>query len=147
MFSQTAEYALRACIALAQSPDLPLTTLEIARRTRVPAGYLSKVLQMLARARLIRAIRGLHGGYQLHRSAALLKILDVINAVDPIRRIRTCPLDLPEHGACLCPLHRRMDNALAAVESALGASTLAEILSEPAASIPLCPGPGRGELT
>lgn len=143
MFSQTAEYALRAAVALAQDPDKPLTTAEIARRTRVPAGYLSKVLQMLTREDLIKAIRGLHGGYQLRRPAEEITILEVVNAVDPIKRIRSCPLELPEHGECLCPLHRRMDDALEQVETALGASTLTELLNEATASTPLCPSPGR----
>lgn len=74
MFSQTAEYALRATVALAQDPDQPLTTAELARRTKVPQGYLSKVLQMLTREGLVRAIRGLHGGYQLSRPAIQITI-------------------------------------------------------------------------
>ncbi len=143
MFSQTAEYALRAAVALAQDPDKPLTTAQIAIRTKVPSGYLSKVLQLLTKAGLIRAIRGLHGGYQLRESPDKLTILNVVNAGDPIKRIKTCPLDLPEHGTCLCPLHRRMDDALGEVEKALAASTLAELVAEPSASTPLCPGPGR----
>jgi Rrf2 family nitric oxide-sensitive transcriptional repressor len=41
----------------------------------------------------------------------------------------------------LCPLHSRMDRALATVEEALGGTTLAEVLAEPTRSIPLCPFP------
>lgn len=141
MFSQTAEYALRAAVAMAQDPEKPLTTMQIAEQTKVPPGYLSKILQTLTRARLIKAIRGLHGGYQLRRPAAQITILEVINAVDPIERIRTCPLELPDHGECLCPLHQRMDDALAQVEQALAASNLAEIVNAPTLSIPLCAAP------
>jgi len=50
MISRTAEYALRAVIVLGSSPGSPLTTQQIAARTRVPSGYLSKVLQALGRA-------------------------------------------------------------------------------------------------
>jgi Rrf2 family nitric oxide-sensitive transcriptional repressor len=42
----------------------------------------------------------------------------------------------------LCPLHRRLDDALASVEDAFRDSTLAEILAEPSRSIPLCGMPG-----
>ena len=38
----------------------------------------------------------------------------------------------------LCPLHRRLDNALAMVEEAFRRTTLAEVLSEPTVSVPLC---------
>jgi hypothetical protein len=47
-------------------------------------------------------------------------------------------MDLASHGVNLCPLHRRLDNALASVEKAFGSTTLAEILSETGGSIPLC---------
>ena len=92
MFSQTAEYALRAVVFLAAQDGVPRTTQEIARATQVPTGYLSKVMQGLGRARLVLSQRGLHGGFTLARPAAELTVLDIIQAVDPIQRIRSCPL-------------------------------------------------------
>lgn len=53
-----------------------------------------------------------------------LTILEAVNAVEPIQRLKTCPLGLVSHGARLCPLHRRIDNALALVEEAFGGTTL-----------------------
>jgi DNA-binding IscR family transcriptional regulator len=70
-----------------------------------------------------------------------LTILEVVNAVEPIQRIRTCPLGIPMHGARLCPLHRRVDYALALVEKAFGETTLAEVLADPSRSVPLCEFP------
>ena len=73
-----------------------------------------------------------------------LTVLDVMEAVDPIRRIRSCPLGIKGH-TNLCPLHRRLDQAMALVENALQESTIAELLVEPERSrgipIPLCPWP------
>jgi len=137
MFSQTVEYALRAMIYLAQCSDKLQTTEEIARVTKVPPAYLSKVLQAMAKGGLVVSQRGLHGGFRLAKSPEEVHILDVVNCVDPIERIQTCPLDLKSHGVHLCPLHRRMDNAMAEVEKALSASTLAELLAEPTNSVPL----------
>lgn len=70
--------------------------------------------------------------------AEKLTILDVINAVDPIKRIHTCPLNFRTHGAQLCPLHRRLDRALALVEDEFKNTTLAEVLAEKSNSVPLC---------
>jgi hypothetical protein len=50
------------------------------------------------------------------------------------------------HGVRLCPLHRRLDNALAIVEDAFGQTTLADILKEPTRSRPLCGFPARLSL-
>jgi Rrf2 family protein len=141
MFSQTVEYALRAVVHLAsQAPD-SRTTDQIAEATRVPKAYLSKVLQALNRAGVVHSQRGLGGGMTLAKPADELTILEVVNAVEPIRRIKTCPLGLAAHGVRLCPLHRRLDDALAHVEAAFGSTTLAEVLAEPSRSVPLCDFP------
>ena len=86
----------------------------------------------------MKSQRGVGGGMSLAKPAAELTILEVVNAVEPIQRIKTCPLGLKSHGVRLCPLHRRVDDAMAMVESAFGKTTLAEILSEPTHSPPLC---------
>ena len=138
MISKTAEYALRAMTFLAMEPGRARTVRDIAERTRVPEGYLSKVMQNLCRAGLVRSQRGLYGGFTLEHAPAELSILDIVDAVDPLQRIRTCPLGLPSHGAELCPMHRRLDDATAMVERAFRDSTLAELLSEDSASKPLC---------
>ena len=98
-------------------------------------------MQSLSRAHLVSSQRGLHGGFVLTVSTNALTVYDVVQAVDPIRRIKTCPLDLQTH-VKLCPLHRRLDNAIAAIEQALKESTIAELLLEPdprrGIPIPLC---------
>lgn len=141
MFSQTAEYALRAVVALGTHGEGPLTTQQIAERTRVPAGYLAKVLQALGRAGLVEAQRGLRGGFVLTGSLGELTILDVLNAVDPLKRIEHCPLGLAAHGRRLCALHRRLDEGIAMVEALFGETTIADLIADPNPSRPLCEVP------
>jgi len=141
MFSQTVEYALRAVVHLASEAPSGRTTDEIAQATSVPRAYLSKVLQSLVRCGVVKSQRGVGGGMTLAIPAEELTILTVVNAVEPIERIRTCPLGLAAHGVHLCPLHRRLDAALAQVEAAFSSTTLAEVLAEPTKSVPLCPFP------
>lgn len=138
MFSQTVEYALRAVVHLADQAPSPRTTAQIAAATLVPKAYLSKVIQGLCRANVVRSKRGINGGIALVKSPSELTILDVVNAVEPMARIRQCPLGLKTHGVRLCPLHKRMDQAVAMVEAAFRRTTLAELLAEPTDSHPLC---------
>jgi len=135
--SQTAEYALRAMVCLAANPGRPLTTREIGETTRVPVNYLSKVLQRLVRGGLVRSRRGLGGGFTLAHPPEEVTILDVVDAVDPVQRIRECPLHLEEHSGALCPLHQRLDEAMAAIEKSLRQTTLAEVMVDPGAQAPL----------
>ncbi|PID80867.1 transcriptional regulator [bacterium DOLZORAL124_64_63] len=130
MFSQTVEYAMRAVLALAAGDGSPMTTRQIAQTMKVPQSYLSKVLQSLVRGGLVFSMRGLKGGFVLTRGAEEITLLQILNCVQPLQRILHCPLDLKSHSNELCPLHRRLDEAMGGVEEAFAGTTLREILSE-----------------
>ncbi|MFM9114713.1 MAG: RrF2 family transcriptional regulator [Planctomycetota bacterium] len=138
MFSQTVEYALRAVVHLADHSPEARTTEQISAATQVPKPSLSKVIQGVCAADVLKSRRGAGGGVSLVTTPDKLTILDVVNAVEPIVRITECPLGLKTHGKRLCPLHRRLDNALAMMEQAFLNTTLAEVLAEPTKSRPLC---------
>ena len=148
MFSQTTEYALRAMACLALAPDELVPTSTLATMTRVPANYLAKVLQQLAAGRLISGRRGVGGGYRLARAADSINLLEVINTVGDLHRIETCPLNLPNHGPNLCPLHRTMDQAAATLIKMFDGVTLKQLIESPgAANRPLCDARATAEVT
>lgn len=146
IITQSAEYALRAAVVLARAGDAAMTAPQLAEQSKVPVHYLSKILQALRRAGVVSSQRGTGGGFVLTRSAPEITVLEIVNALDPIERIRTCPLKLEAHGTNLCALHRKLDDAIATVEQAFGASTLAEIATVPTgrahACVELCPKSG-----
>lgn len=137
MLPKTSEYALRmiACLA-AEAPD-PAAAEYLAERTQVPRRYLHKVLQDLVRAQLVQSRPGPGGGYSLACEADSLTILDVVNAVSPLERIRHCPLGLPSHTS-LCPLHRELDRAYEATETAFARVTIGQLLKSSGQIVPLC---------
>src|SRR5262245_41064036 len=87
MFSQPVEYALRAVTHLAAESPSPRTVDQIAQATKVPPAYLAKVIGELVRAGILRSQRGVGGGISLVKTPAELTILEVVNAVDPIKRL------------------------------------------------------------
>jgi Rrf2 family nitric oxide-sensitive transcriptional repressor len=128
MFSQTTEYALRAVTHLAGQETIAApTTAQISRATQIPKNYLAKVLRSLARAGFVHSQRGPGGGHKLARNPTELTVLQIVNAVDPLTRIQSCPLGLERHHD-LCPLHRRLDSAIGLVEEAFSATTIAELV-------------------
>jgi len=130
MFSQTVEYALRAVVCLAADERL-MGVSEISETMDVPSGYLVKVLQRLVRAGIVDSKRGRGGGFQLVKMADKISLLDVINAVDPIKRIKTCPLNLPAHCKKLCPLHSKLDASYAEMEKTYRESYVSEMVEKP----------------
>jgi Rrf2 family transcriptional regulator, nitric oxide-sensitive transcriptional repressor len=131
MFSQTAEYALRAVVFIAEGPEKRYTTQAIADTTRIPPRYLAKVLNSLARSGVLIGQRGLNGGFTLSRSPAEISVLQVIEAVDPLKRIYKCPLNLEAHRDQLCPLHSRLDASMAMIQADLQQSFIADLLIRP----------------
>jgi Rrf2 family nitric oxide-sensitive transcriptional repressor len=136
MLCRTAEYALRAIVWLSNHPESSITG-QVLAATQVPADYLALVMQSLVRGGLVEAHRGKNGGFSIVSAPENVTILDVINAVEPIRRIRTCPLGLAGHES-LCPLHRSLDNIAGQLERAYGTIRIADLLRSGGAK-PLCP--------
>jgi Rrf2 family protein len=137
MLSKTAEYALRVAVCLAQSPDTPAAADELAEVTKIPRRYLHKVVQDLARRGLVRSQPGPGGGYSIAKSPKKITILDVVNAVAPLERIRHCPLGLTSHTR-LCPLHRELDKVYAETEKAFTRVNLDQLLRSTSTIVPLC---------
>lgn len=131
MISQTAEYALRAIVFLGNEKGMPQTTSQISKATKAPSSYLSKVMQRLSQQGIVGSQRGLHGGFTIKKPLTELTILDVVNAVDPILRIRECPLGNKAHGKNLCALHRTMDETLAQAEETFRQVTVDSLLEPP----------------
>lgn len=137
MLSKTAEYALRTIACLGFRPGRSESAETLCEHTRVPRRYLHKVLQDLVKANLVHSRSGPGGGYSLSRDPDAITILDVVNAVSPLERIRQCPLGLPGHTQ-LCPLHKELDQAYAATEQAFARVTIREVLRSDSKMVPLC---------
>jgi len=129
LLSEACEYGLRAVVWMAQRPGEPQKVKDIAEEIKAAPGYLVKVLQELTKAGILSARRGSQGGFMLQSDPAELTALDVINAIDPLERIRSCPLSLDAHAAELCPIHRRIDDAMAMIEESFGGLTVQDVIS------------------
>ncbi len=137
MLSKTAEYALRTVACLANGVGRAESADQLSERTKTPRRYLHKVLQDLVRAGLVRSRGGPGGGYSLACDATSTTILDVVNAVAPLERIRHCPLGLPSH-TTLCPLHAELDRSYAATEAAFARVTIGQLMQSATGVMPLC---------
>jgi Rrf2 family protein len=130
MLSQTAEYALRAVLTIAQEPgDAPVGAGHIASALRIPQNYLSKTLHQLARARVLESTRGKLGGFRLARPPERIPLLDVITPFDDITGRRTCLLGRPvcsDHNAC--PAHRRWKEVTEISAAFFRETTVADLL-------------------
>jgi Rrf2 family protein len=108
-------------VQLAADAPEASTTRQIAAKTKVPSAYLAKVLQSMRRAGLIHSRRGVGGGVTLAHEPKHIRLLEVIDAVEPLKR----------GGAKTrraSPLQRTLDAALAEVRKMFLATSLADML-------------------
>ena len=107
LFSKTTGYGIRALVYLAGQPAGRLCRLqEVAESERIPPLYLRKVLGELRRRRLLRSVKGIHGGYELSRPAETITLWEIFRVLEPDPYLDACILG---HGPCnpdaSCALH------------------------------------------
>ncbi len=82
-FSTRATYGLRAMINLAQNQDKEILSLAvIAHKENISLGYLEKIFSLLKKAGIIKAERGVAGGYKLAKSPENINVLKIITALE-----------------------------------------------------------------
>jgi Rrf2 family iron-sulfur cluster assembly transcriptional regulator len=130
VLSQTAEYALRTVLFLADRPGAtPARVEEIAAALAVPRNYLSKTLHRLAREGILTSTRGKGGGFRLAVAPARLHLLDVVRLFDRTDGSRQCLLGRP---ACSdqspCEAHARWKDVATRVATFFSETTVADLV-------------------
>lgn len=134
--SSRCEYGLRAMVYLAaQETGRPVPLSEIAAGEGIPAPFLERILARLRRGGLVKATRGVSGGYQLAKRAEAIAAGDVVTVLEGPLAIVGC---VPDEAACArsdaCAsrvVWRKLD---AAISGALNGITLDELAGEVVAS-------------
>lgn len=128
--SRMTDYGVAAMSELARRPGVTRTAADLAEATGLPVPTVAKLLKSLARAGLVRSMRGAAGGYCVDRPAGAISIRAVIEALEGPTVLVAC---LEEgDGRCsierLCPVQGRWAAVNAAVKTALDAVSLADLL-------------------
>jgi Rrf2 family protein len=107
IYSRSAEYAIRAFVYLASVPDSKYAMAkQIAEESGIPAHFLAKILQQLARKGFLRSSKGPTGGFCLRRPASEITLIDIVDAVDGLSDYQRCISGLAEcNDAAPCGLH------------------------------------------
>lgn len=138
LYGHAAEIAIRAALYLAGRPPGELSPVrEVARATKLPSPYLSKVIQRLAQAGLVRTFRGPGGGIELGRSPEAITLWSLVRATDGPSDVDRCALGI---GNCSpsnpCPLHGRWAPLREDFQKLLEGTTLGALVRE----LELAPG-------
>ena len=84
MLSNSCRYGIRAVIYLASLPQNKGKTgiKQISRDLNLPSPFLAKILQLLARQKILDSTKGPHGGFSLLKDARNITLLDIVKTID-----------------------------------------------------------------
>lgn len=129
MLSQTAEYALRAALYLAEEPDRTARVGELAEALAVPQNYLSKTLHQLARTGVLTSTRGKHGGFRLSRPPETIPLFEIIAPFERIADMRQCLLGRPVcSDTAPCTAHARWKSVKETTNAFFHETTLQDLI-------------------
>lgn len=135
--SDGVEWGVHTCTVLAALPsDAALPAAKLAEFHGVPAAYLAKHLQALARAGVLETTKGPRGGYRLARPPAEITLLDVVEAIDGDEPAFRCteirrrgPSAMPaRYYPKPCGIHAAFDRADEVWRAELRSTTVADMV-------------------
>lgn len=112
MLSNSCRYGIRAIIYLAAQPVSNGKTgiKKISADLNLPTPFLAKILQQLAKQKILSSSKGPHGGFSLLKDSRKITLLDIVNTIDGTDIFTNCVM---HNGSCVsvekenkkCPLH------------------------------------------
>jgi Rrf2 family protein len=130
-FTKRADYGLMAIHYIAVHDDLgAISAKRIAEEFSIPQELMAKILQRLAKERLIVSQNGPKGGYVLSRRPAEISVGEVIRALEGPISIVSCLEDDDCPQMERCSLRRPVKKIQVAITQMLDSMSLAELTSE-----------------
>lgn len=106
MITRKTDYAIRCVLHLAESPEEVVMISEIAKQRNIPTSFLAKILQRLARAGIVKSLRGVKGGFTLAKKPVDISLLDVVEAIEGSVAMNICAVDKKMCGlSSTCSVH------------------------------------------
>ncbi len=129
------EYGLRCMLSFVrQGHETPLTLPEISSREGLSIPYVGKLLMILKKAGLVKAVRGRNGGYMLAKKPREMKLGEIFSALgDPLYGTHHCERYSGDNDCCVHKEDCKVKTIWSAFDSfisgALEKTTLADLAS------------------
>jgi Rrf2 family protein len=111
MLSNTCKYAIRAVIYLAVNcePGSNIGIKRISKDLDIPTPFLGKILQLLAKHKILTSIKGPNGGFGLSKSTKGVSLIEVVDVIDGVDVFHKCVVGVKycREQESPCALHSR----------------------------------------
>ncbi|MFN8261873.1 MAG: Rrf2 family transcriptional regulator [Chitinophagales bacterium] len=113
IFSKSCEYALRAVlfIYMKSDADTRLAVKDISGEIGSPVPFTAKILQQLARKKIISSVKGPNGGFYIDQASKPITIFQIVEAIDGTEFFERCIIGLKKCSEKNpCPMHKHFIN-------------------------------------
>jgi Rrf2 family protein len=131
-FSKSCEYGIQSVLFIARENSGRAVHLkDIASELQLPSTFLSKILQKLTRANIVRSQKGNQGGFHLARPAEQIALGEIVLAVDGVEFLGECIIGFSEcSDARPCSLHADWIPVRAAISRMLSEKNVADLSAD-----------------
>ena len=131
LITRDTDYAVRALCYMAQRPEQALSVTALCADSKLPRPYLRRVLQTLARHRILDSCRGQGGGFRLRKDPARIFLADLIEAFQGRIDFTRCVFraSVCQHQAA-CPLRKKIKAIESKAVDELRATTILSLISD-----------------
>ncbi len=132
MFSASCHYGLQAMFYIAShsTEEKNISLNEIASDKNIPQHFLSKILQLLVKHKLLISMKGPNGGFRLSRSPENITLIEIVKAIDGLDIFNQCGIGFREcNEDDPCPIHTDYSRIREHVQNLFETKTL-EALTE-----------------
>jgi Rrf2 family protein len=112
MLSSSSKYGIRAVTYIASQPRNigKIGIKQISESLKLPTPFLAKILQLLAKQKILSSSKGPHGGFSLLRDPKKITLLDIITTIDGKDIFDSCiihnmPCTCVDENKLMCPIH------------------------------------------
>jgi Rrf2 family protein len=127
LFTVATGYALQALAHMPEDGSFMMAK-DLAEQLHLPAPYLAKILQNLARAEILESVRGPKGGFRLTKPAHRVSVGEILAAIEGPGSLDRCIMGFP---ACdcenPCPMHDAWSAVKTQVEVSMTSTTLRDL--------------------
>ncbi|MCX6332895.1 MAG: Rrf2 family transcriptional regulator [Bacteroidia bacterium] len=136
MLSNSCRYGIRAIIYIAskQQGDKKTGIKQISKDLDLPTPFLAKILQQLAKQKILKSLKGPHGGFSLLRDPKKITLLDIVKIIDGEEIFTNC---LIHNTSCsyidikkdICPIHENYSKVRSELEVLFNTTTIYELVN------------------
>ncbi len=133
LLTRASEYALLSLVVLAKA-DKPLDAESLSKELDIPKSFLAKILQSLAREKIISSFKGVNGGFALNETSHTRTLLELMTAVESkTPAVFDCSSSqeaCPSNKASTCKIWPFINRLQGKIDAFLGTLTLQDILEQ-----------------